>query len=100
MNVFAKMLGKNYAFEISGLHKICDLDTSLNLFNFDTACHFKGDHTPSFHIMLIIFNIKIFEFNIYNVHHEEDDEDWMDWGKCEHKVIKQVCMKCGMHMED
>lgn len=37
---------------------------------------FKADHNPRFAIMLVIVNLKIFEFEIYNINHVEDEDDY------------------------
>jgi hypothetical protein len=35
---------------------------------------YKADHNPRFHIILIILNFVIFEFEIYNVNHCDDND--------------------------
>ena len=73
MFLFSWKLSKNYALEISGCHRIRDLKDGLDLTEFHVVWdRYKADHNPRFHVILVILNFVIFEFEIYNVNHCED----------------------------
>jgi hypothetical protein len=63
-------ISKNYAIELSGLHFIRKFSDGITFIEFNTNLDlFEGDHNPHFRILLLVFNFKIFEFEIYNVNH-------------------------------
>lgn len=65
-------ISKSFAFEGAFFHKIRNFSDGISAlqFNFDSD-FYKGDHNPKYEIELIIFNIMIFEFRIYNINHTE-----------------------------
>ena len=64
------MLSENYAFELSILHNIRAFKDGISFFELTCALDlYKADHNPKFSIMLVILNFKIFEIDIYNIHH-------------------------------
>jgi hypothetical protein len=74
----ATTINEDYAIELTLLHRYRDLSDGLSVvefnFNFDW---YKGDHCPKADLSLRLFNWTIFELNVYNRHHVEDDEDEM-----------------------
>jgi hypothetical protein len=72
---FSFKINKKYAFEISGLHKIRDLQDGVTFtglgINLDL---YKGDHNPKFSMELIILNFKVVEIGIYNINHVPEEE--------------------------
>jgi len=63
-------LSKNYALEID-LFRWMKPFGSVSIFIFNCDLHYKKnfDHCPKFEIILIIMQLKIIEFNIYNKNH-------------------------------
>ena len=59
-----------YAFEADFLRFIREFKDGITFFefSFNLDC-FEADHNPQFTFMLIFLNLKVFEFNIYNIHH-------------------------------
>lgn len=59
-----------YSFEFDFFRKIRSIEDGITFFDFiiEYDCY-EGDHKPSFQIMLILLNVKIFEFMIYNINH-------------------------------
>ena len=77
--LLATTINEDYAMELMLLHRYRDLSDGLSVVEFD--CNFDwyhGDHCPKFDLSLRLFNWTIFEFNVYNRHHVEDDEDTVD----------------------
>lgn len=77
--LLATTINEDYAMELMLLHRYRDLSDGLSVAEFD--CNFDwyhGDHCPKFDLSLRLFNWTIFEFNVYNRHHVEDDEDTVD----------------------
>lgn len=67
-------LNEDYGLEISGFQKIRDTKDGIDFWEF--LCNldlYDNDHNPSFQIMFIVCNIKLFEFMIYNLHHKENE---------------------------
>lgn len=66
-----------YTWGFSCLHWIRNFKDGITFF--ELSCNtdfFKADHNPKFVLLLVILNLKIFELEIYNINHlEEDDED-------------------------
>lgn len=68
------IINEDYAMELTLLHRYRDLADGLSVVEFD--CNFDwyhGDHCPKFDLSLRLFNWTVFEFNIYNRHHVEDE---------------------------
>lgn len=63
-------LSKNYAVEFSFLRKVSYFKQQIIFCDFDCGLFYsKSDYNPKFVTELILFNILIFEFSIYNVNH-------------------------------
>lgn len=64
-----------FAWELVLFHKIRDWSDGVTWFEFVyNVDRFVADHNPKYDLHLIIANITIFEFNIYNVYHVEEEE--------------------------
>ena len=48
---------------------------SLFVFTCDLTMDKKIDHAPKFELLFAIKNIKVVEFNVYNIHHANSEED-------------------------
>lgn len=74
MLLFGKLINKDYAWELSLFYKYRDFSDGLSIvehiINWD---RFLADHSPSFEWSLRLFNFTIFEFNIYYIHHRNED---------------------------
>ena len=69
---YGKDINKDYAWEISALHKIRDFKDGISFIDFDINWdRYLADHTPAFNFSLEILNYKIFEFNIYYQRHRD-----------------------------
>ena len=58
-------------FEFEWLYKVRNFRDGITItheLNFD---FYKGDHTPQIRWSLTIFNVTVFDFQIYNMLHEE-----------------------------
>ncbi len=63
-------IGKNYAWELSSFHWYREFDDGIDFLTFEMQIDwFKGDHNPRFHIMFVIMNFNIFDFEIHNINH-------------------------------
>lgn len=63
-------LSKNYAVELGLLRKVSYFKEQVTFCDFDCGVFYsKSDHNPKFVTELILFNILIFEFSIYNINH-------------------------------
>jgi hypothetical protein len=70
------MINKNYAFEISGLHKIRNFRDGVTVIDpYISLDLYKGDHNPKFTILLIFMNFKLIEIGVYNIHHQTTDKE-------------------------
>jgi hypothetical protein len=70
MILLSKKISKNFAFEVSLLHKIRDSKDGITFFNANVNLDlFAADHCPKFDFIFIIMNIKILEIEVYNVNH-------------------------------
>lgn len=68
-------INEDYAWELAMFCKYRSLDDGLSLFEFKSDIDwYDGDHCPKADISLRLFNWTIFEFNIYNVNHADDEE--------------------------
>lgn len=67
-------LSENYAVDLLLFHKVRNYSDGINYFSIDIVSDFyKGDHNPKFRLILIILNVTVFEFEVYNINHEEFD---------------------------
>jgi len=46
----------------------------VQLFDIDGSLSHKGDHSPAFHFLLVVCNLKLLDFGCYNIYHEDEDE--------------------------
>lgn len=70
LRFFHGKIGPDYGWELDLLRKYREWCDGFTLLSF--VCEFDRymcDHKPSFVTMLVLFNIKVFEFNIYNIWH-------------------------------
>jgi len=68
--IVGKIKGIKYGWELVLFHKIRAWDDGLSLFDFTLDMSwYKSDHRPSYGVHLVIWNITIVEFTIYNVDH-------------------------------
>ena len=47
----------------------------IDFFNTTFEFNRKGDHTPRINLFIGLFNMKIIELGIYNVFHDEDEDE-------------------------
>jgi hypothetical protein len=74
MLLISLKITENYAFEADVLRKIRSFRDGISFLEFDcNADFYQGDHSPRSRIMLTIFNLKIFEFEIYNLNHVDEE---------------------------
>jgi len=70
MNILSARINKNYALDVSLLHKVRDFNDGVSFFecsiNYDK---YEGDHNPRFNIFILCLNFIIFEIEIYNRNH-------------------------------
>ena len=65
-------INDDYAWEFSALHQFREKTDGISFCEFQINWdRFLADHTPQFTIMLVLLNYKIFEFNIYYIHHRD-----------------------------
>jgi hypothetical protein len=65
---------KNYFFEADILRKIRSFSDGISFLEFEFNVDFyRGDHNPKGRIMLVVLNFKVFEFEIYNINHVEEE---------------------------
>ena len=73
---FSIKINSNYALDVYGLYRCRYIKDGLTVFNLSTQSDwYHGDHNPQFSIQLMIFNIMVLDFRIYNIHHVEVDGD-------------------------
>lgn len=69
-------LNKNYGWEFCAGHLYRSFKDGSDIFNFQFIWdRYLADHSPRLQVMLVILNYKIFEFNIYYLHHRDGLED-------------------------
>jgi hypothetical protein len=69
-------INKDYAWEFSAFHCLRDFSDGISLCELNISWdRYLGDHSPSFNIMCILFNFKIFEFNIHYKWHRYNNEE-------------------------
>ena len=70
--IYTRKLSKNYALDITALHFIRKFKDGISFgelkINLDL---YKGDHCPKLNIIIVLFNFKIIEIDVYNVNHVE-----------------------------
>ena len=65
-------ISKNYHLEFGLFDKF--YSDSFCCFDCDLTLNKKKDHCPRFEFLFAIKNVKIIEFNIYNIHHADSKE--------------------------
>lgn len=69
---FHGKIGSNYGWELDLVSKLRPWSDGITAFNLNVEYDkYMCDHKPSFEIVLVVFNIKIVEFTIYNIWHVE-----------------------------
>ena len=66
-------ISKNYHLEFSLFEKFCS--DQFIVFDFNVSLNREQDHCPKMEFLFSIKSIKVFEFNIYNIHHADKDVD-------------------------
>ena len=65
-------LNENYAWELSALHMLRQFNDGITFFDFNVNWdRYLTDHTPRFEMTLVVFNFKVFEFNVYYKWHRD-----------------------------
>ena len=73
-------LGKNYAWEVEMLKIASRYRDGLIPLKVDINFEwFRGDHRPGFLFEVIVMNVVIIEFNIYNIWHEDSINYSSSW---------------------
>ena len=71
---FSKKLSKKFALDISLLHSIRRFEDGISFIEFKINLDlFKGDHNPKLDIIFILLNFKVFEVEIYNEEHINEE---------------------------
>jgi len=86
---------ENYAFEMSGLHKVCSLNEPQISVELSTSLHREYDHCPKveFHVLFLWWSI--ISIAVFNIHHIEEHGG----GEPIPKVIKLKCPECEKEVE-
>ena len=72
---FAFNITKNYGFEFVAFNKIREFKDGITFFEFILNLDlYKADHSPKLQFSLMVCNWMIFEMNIYNLHHRDEEE--------------------------
>lgn len=67
---FGIKITKNFALDLNLLYFFRNFSDGIDWFKFEiNSDWFKGDHNPQFSMCLIILNLMLFDFQIYNIHH-------------------------------
>ena len=70
----AGKINENYGWEIALFHKIREMEDGIDFIDFKIDwTRYEADHRPNFEIRLWLFNYEILGFEIYYLHHREDD---------------------------
>ena len=81
--LFSRFISENYAIELDVFRMLRSFRDGLTAWQFEVDFSwYKGDHCPRFEVIWVLFNLKIFEFVICNIHHAEEDES-LDQSKAE-----------------
>lgn len=68
--VIGTKISKNYAWELAFFYVIRKFKDGINFVNFESQIDlYKSDHNPHISARLIVLNVLVFEFGIYNVNH-------------------------------
>lgn len=71
---FSKNIGKNYAFDLCLFNK-SKSNYIFTMIDGSVLLTKRGDHSPAISIYFVLLNMVIIDFNYYNIHHEELDEE-------------------------
>jgi hypothetical protein len=76
MNYIGTKITKNFAWELGFFYLLRDFKDGIDFIDIGICLDlFKNDHKPSFRVGFVLFNIMVFEFNVYNVNHMEDTDE-------------------------
>jgi hypothetical protein len=65
---------KKYSFDIDLFRVIRSYKDGITFFEFIINLDlYESDHKPAFNVLLIIFNLKIIELEIYNIYHKKKE---------------------------
>lgn len=51
--------------------RVWGLEYGIHIFDCTFEINWAGDHSPAFHLTLILFNIVLIDCGYYNVYHED-----------------------------
>ncbi len=72
---FSKKLNKKYAIDFNCLYQVRGFKDGITVLELECdLSYYKGDHNPQFKLGLIFLNFYIFELNIYNIFHVNEEE--------------------------
>ena len=73
MHLFGSIPTTQYAWECSFVTKIRDFSDGVAFLDFAIDFDkFIGDHNPQFKINLVVMNINIIDFTVYNINHVDE----------------------------
>lgn len=86
-------LTKNYAWGVEFFSKVSEFKDQWTFLDFSCEwSKYACDHNPRFEILLILFNIKIFEFSIYNMWHlEHEQSPYFGLSEAEEDSLLVIC---------
>lgn len=68
-------LTKNYGWELALFLKFRDFKDGIRFLEIDLNWdRYLADHTPRFEFRIAVFNFTLIEFNIYYLHHRDEEE--------------------------
>ena len=74
MNTIGGKLNSDYGWELTFLHKIRNVSDGVTFLekklNWD---RYLADHSPRFEFHVVMFNWTIIEFNVFYLHHRDED---------------------------
>lgn len=67
-------LSKDYAVDFDGLYKYRAFRDGVSFFEFEVdLSYYRGDHNPQFRVSLVVLNVMVFDFCVYNMSHVSED---------------------------
>jgi len=74
MNTIGGKINHDYGWELTVFHKLREASDGVVFFNsIINWDRYLGDHSPRFEFLLLVFNHTIIEFNVYYLHHRDND---------------------------
>lgn len=68
----SKLINKDYAWEISAFNMYRAFSDGISFVEFNVNWdRYEDDHSPGFSVIFVLLNFKVFEFNIYYIHHRD-----------------------------